>query len=75
MISRHELIVSHPAKNRDRTRAVYLRGTTRVVAHVVEPNGKGLGYQAIVKRLFAEPHRTQVFKTINECRDVIRRQI
>lgn len=75
MITRYQIVVSRPRKDRDRTRAVYLRGTNNVVAHIVEPNGKGLGYQAIVKRLFAEPHRTEVFDSVNECKDAIRRQL
>lgn len=75
MISTYELIVSHPQRGKGRERPVYLRGTNRVVARIVEPNGKGLGYQAITKRLFAEPHRSPVMKTIRECRAIIARQL
>lgn len=71
MISTYELIVSHPKKNRDRTRYVFRRGTTRIVAHIVEPNGRGLGYQGIVKRVNAAPYITEVFDKLKDCKSKI----
>lgn len=71
MISTYEIIVSNPKKDKARTRNVFRRGTTRIVAHVVEPNGKGLGYQGIVKRVNAAPYITEVFDKLKDCKSKV----
>jgi hypothetical protein len=62
------MFVAGPHKgDKARTRPVYLKDSRRIVGHIFEPDGKGLGYK--YKRLNRDHSSSKSYKTIKQAKE------